>query len=75
MLTDGVLAYAFKLSVESASLTGVCRTLCLTLPSKDIYDSIPVALFSGLFSPTRYFIEGMTVAESRCLPVSNYFSF
>lgn len=36
----------------------------------DIYDSTGVALFSGLLSPTRYFIEAMAVTESRCLPVS-----
>ena len=37
---------------------------------RDIYESSSVALFSGLLSPTRYFIEAMAVAESRCLPVS-----
>lgn len=36
----------------------------------DIYSSTGVALFSGLLSPTRYFIEAMAVSESRCLPVS-----
>jgi membrane-associated HD superfamily phosphohydrolase len=37
---------------------------------KDIYDNVGVAIFSGLLSPTRYFVEAMAVAESKCLPVS-----
>jgi hypothetical protein len=35
----------------------------------DIYAHVPLALFSGLLSPNRYFVEAMAVAESRCLPV------
>lgn len=35
----------------------------------DIYSNNGVAVFSGLLSPTRYFIEAMAVAESKCLPV------
>ena len=38
----------------------------------DIYSSTGVAIFSGLLSPTRYFIEAMAVAESKCLPVSSH---
>jgi len=35
----------------------------------DIYDGNPaLAVFSGFVSVTRYFIEGMTVQEQRCLP-------
>jgi hypothetical protein len=39
------------------------------LPVADIYgDNDLLALFSGFVAPTRYFIEGLTVAEYRCLP-------
>jgi hypothetical protein len=35
----------------------------------DIYEGNPVlALFVGFVSPTRYFVEALTVAEFRCLP-------
>lgn len=35
----------------------------------NIYGNTAVAIFSGLLSPARYFIEAMAVAESKCLPV------
>jgi hypothetical protein len=39
------------------------------LPVADIYgDNDLLALFSGFVAPARYFIEGLTVAEYRCLP-------
>jgi len=34
----------------------------------------PTAVFSGLVSVTRYFIEGLTVAEQRCLPAQSGFT-
>jgi hypothetical protein len=33
-----------------------------------------VALFSGYVSPTRYFVEGLTVHELRCLPIQSGFT-
>lgn len=33
-----------------------------------------LAVISGLFSPTRYFVESLSVAESRCLPVQSGFT-
>ena len=36
----------------------------------EIYNNDVLAAFCGLLSPTRYFIESLAVAESRCLPVS-----
>lgn len=43
---------------------------------RDIYDegNGAMALFAGIFSVTRYFIEGMTVQEQRCLPSQSGFS-
>jgi hypothetical protein len=41
----------------------------------DIYkDNSVLALFVGFVSPTRYFIEGLTVAEFRCLPEQSGFT-
>jgi hypothetical protein len=41
----------------------------------DIYgDNDLLALFSGFVSPTRYFIEGLAVAEHRCLPEQSGFT-
>ena len=41
---------------------------------EDIYDNPAVGVFSGFVSPTRYFVEGLTVAESRCLPAQSGFT-
>lgn len=42
---------------------------------RDIYDGNPaMALFSGIVSVTRYFIEGMTVQEQRSLPPQSGFT-
>ncbi len=42
----------------------------------DIYEegNEGMALFSGIMSVTRFFIEGMTVQEQRCLPVQSGFT-
>jgi hypothetical protein len=41
----------------------------------DIYeDNSVLALFVGFVSPTRYFIEALTVAEFRCLPEQSGFT-
>jgi hypothetical protein len=42
----------------------------------DIYEegNDLLALFSGFISPTRYFIEGLTVSEYRCLPEQSGFT-
>lgn len=40
----------------------------------DIYNNTATAVFSGLFSPTRYFVEGLAVVESRVLPVQHGFT-
>jgi hypothetical protein len=48
---------------------------CLNLYFADIYeDNSVLALFVGFVSPTRYFIEGLTVAEFRCLPEQSGFT-
>ena len=41
---------------------------------KDIYESDGMAVFSGILSVTRYFIEGMTVQELRNLPEQSGFT-
>jgi hypothetical protein len=69
------------------SLIQVCQNiLCVYLhvawlvssslrPLADIYgDNDLLALFSGFVSPTRYFIEGLSVAEYRCLPEQSGFT-
>eukprot|EP00429_Kryptoperidinium_foliaceum_P013100 CAMPEP_0176028374 /NCGR_PEP_ID=MMETSP0120_2-20121206/13925_1 /TAXON_ID=160619 /ORGANISM="Kryptoperidinium foliaceum, Strain CCMP 1326" /LENGTH=179 /DNA_ID=CAMNT_0017361583 /DNA_START=341 /DNA_END=880 /DNA_ORIENTATION=- len=42
----------------------------------DIYEegSEPMAIFTGFVSVTRYFIEGLTVQEQRCLPEQSGFT-
>lgn len=41
---------------------------------KNLYANNGMAIFSGLFSPTRWFIETLAVVESRCLPVQSGFT-
>jgi len=41
---------------------------------KNLYVNNGMAVFSGLFSPTRWFIESLAVVESRCLPVQSGFT-
>ena len=41
---------------------------------KDIYQSDGMAVFSGIMSVTRYFIEGMTVQELRNMPEQSGFT-
>lgn len=36
--------------------------------------NVPLALFSGLVSVNRYFVEGLTVHEQRCLPAQSGFA-
>ena len=37
--------------------------------TKVIYENYAAEVASGLLSSTRFFVEAMTVAEARCLPV------
>lgn len=59
----------------------VCCVAYLLSPSNlllchtEIYNGSSVlAVFSGFVSPTRYFIEGVAVAEHRCLPQQSGFT-
>jgi len=42
--------------------------------TSDIYSNGFTALFCGFFSPTRYFIESLAVAEHRALPEQSGFT-
>lgn len=52
---------------------GVSRFINLP-PSADIYAQRGWSIFAGLLSPTRFFIEGISVAESRVLPIQSGFT-
>ena len=37
----------------------------------DIYNNPALAIFSGFFSPLRFFVEGICVSEAKCFPVQS----
>jgi len=58
--------------VESVVCFFFVSYVCSTI--SDIYSSKATAVFCGLFSPTRYFIESLAVAEHRALPEQSGFT-